>query len=215
LEQEWGSRCAVAFYCSFDPAAYFPESRDKQWTLGYLGTYSDDRQPTLDRLLLAPARQLPQERFVVAGPLYPAEINWPPNVQRISHLSPAEHRSFYNSQHFTLNITRTEMIHLGWSPSVRLFEAAACAIPIISDAWSGLETFFAAGREILIAETTTEMQAILHDLPEAERAEIGRQARERVLSEHTAAHRALQLEELIRRMEGSLKIGMQDLEVAS
>src|SRR5205085_6433901 len=124
-----------------DPDIYFPEKRKAKWALGYLGTFSEDRQSHFNELLLAPANMLPGARFVVAGPQYPEGIRWPTNVQRIVHLSPAEHRAFYNSQRFTLNITRAAMVRAGYSPSVRLFEAAACGTPIITDYWTGLETF--------------------------------------------------------------------------
>jgi spore maturation protein CgeB len=63
----------------------------KKWDLSYLGTYSDDRQPTLERLLIEPARRLPHLRFVVAGPQYPVTIDWPANVERIEHCPPADH----------------------------------------------------------------------------------------------------------------------------
>src|SRR5581483_548045 len=115
--------------------------------LSYLGTYSLDRQPVLERLLIEPARRAPQLRFAVAGAQYPDGIEWPANVERIEHVAPAEHPEFYASSRFTLNVTRADMVRAGYSPSVRLFEAAACGVPIISDYWQGLETFFQPGEE--------------------------------------------------------------------
>lgn len=200
LEKEFGARRALAFYCSFDPASYYPDFASQRWSLGYLGTYSPDRQPALERLLLEPARSLAQGRFMVAGAQYPAEVDWPSNVQRVAHLSPDRHRAFYNGQRFTLNITRAAMVRLGWSPSVRLFEAAACGTPIISDAWPGLESFFTPGLEILTARTAGEVKVILQEMPENERWAIGQRARARVLREHTAERRAMELETLF---EGS------------
>jgi spore maturation protein CgeB len=137
-------------------------------------------------------------RFVVAGPQYPVAIQWPTNVARIIHLNPAEHRAFYNSQRFTLNITRSPMARVGYSPSVRLFEAAACGIPIISDDWPGLATFFKPNEEILIAKTAAEVLTILQELPAREADRIGVRARQRALAEHTSAHRAAELESFIR-----------------
>lgn len=162
--------------------------------MGYMGTYSDDRQPPLDLLMLEPARRWAEGRFVVAGPQYPASIVWPPNVERIEHLPPAEHLAFYNNQRFTLNITRADMVRAGYSPSVRLFEAAACAVPIISDYWEGLDTLFEFGTEILVARSPEDTLSYLRDMPEEERQAIGQRARERVLAQHTAAHRAAELE---------------------
>lgn len=194
LEREWKSPCARALYCSFDPELYFPEVQPIEWDLGYMGTYSADRQPTLERLLVGPARKWKSGRFVVAGPQYPAEVRWPANVEHTAHLPPSQHRAFYNRQRFTLNVTRADMIAAGWSPSVRLFEAAACATPIISDCWEGIDTLFEPGREILLAHNGDEVLRMLRDVPEGERRAIGERARSRVLAEHTAADRARELE---------------------
>jgi spore maturation protein CgeB len=194
LEREFGSPCARVLYCSVDPALYYPQALPKRWDLGYMGTYSDDRQPGVERLLLEPARRHAQGRFVVAGPQYPEGIAWPGNVDYKPHLPPAEHRAFYNSQRWTLNITRADMIAAGWSPSVRLFEAAACGTPIVSDRWSGIETLFTPGREIVLADRTDDVLRLLQDTGEDERERMAERARLRILAEHTAAHRALQLE---------------------
>src|SRR3970282_181668 len=88
----------------------------------------------------------------VAGAQYPTSIKWPANVERIEHVKPAAHSNFYGKQSFTLNLTRTSMIHAGYSPSVRLFEAAACGCPVISDWWEGLDQFFKVDEEILVAD---------------------------------------------------------------
>jgi spore maturation protein CgeB len=193
LEREFGAPAARALYCSVDPELYYPESIREIWDLGYLGTYSPDRQPPLDRLLLEPARRWGDGRFVVAGPQYPHDIDWT-NVQRIEHLPPPEHRRFYNQQCFTLNITRADMARAGYSPSVRLFEAGACGVAIISDWWEGLDTLLTPGREILIAEGPDDVLRYLRDTSPGERREIGRRGREKILSAHTAAHRAAELE---------------------
>ena len=194
IEQKYGSPAARALYCSVDPEAYPPLDLPKAWDLTYLGTYSPDRQPTLERLLLEPARMRPQARFAVAGPQYPQDIAWPANVERIEHLPPADHAAFYAASRFALNVTRADMIAAGWSPSVRLFEAAACGTPIVSDAWPGLESLFVADREILLARSAEDVLAAL-DGGEGER--IGAAARARVLAAHTAGHRAAALEEYI------------------
>jgi spore maturation protein CgeB len=197
LEQRYGARRARPLYCAVDPHFYYPEPSVKRWDLGYLGTYSPDRQPTLETLFVEPARCWPQGRFVVAGPLFPSTLAWPANVQRIEHLPPAEHRAFYNAQRFTLNITRADMVRAGYSPSIRLFEAAACATPIISDYWPGLDTLFTPGKEILVADAPEKAMHYLRELPESERVALGWWARARVLAEHTAGHRVTELEAYI------------------
>jgi spore maturation protein CgeB len=193
IEEKFGSPMARALYCSFDPELYFPEPQNIKWDLGYLGTYSDDRQPPLQNLMLEAAGKFNEGRFVVAGPQYPASIQWPQNVERIEHLPPSEHRTFYNSQRFTLNITRADMINAGYSPSVRLFEAAACATPIISDYWDGIDSIFEIDKEILISRSAADTLNYLKNISEEERKEIGEAARRKVLNNHTAAHRATEL----------------------
>ncbi len=194
LHKRYSARMPRPLYCSVDPTLYYPEPPDKKWDLGYMGTFSEDRQPALDELLLEPARHWPRGRFAVAGPQYPAAIRWPRNVKRFHHLSPAKHRAFYNAQRFTLNVTRADMVEAGYSPSVRLFEAAACGTPIISDFWEGLDGFFEPNEDILIAHSGEESLYYLLEIGELERRRIGQRARARVLAKHTARHRALELE---------------------
>jgi spore maturation protein CgeB len=193
LEHVWGARRALPFYCLVDPTQYFPEALSERWTLGYLGTYSDDRQPTLARLLVEPASRLPAETFAVAGPQYPDEITWPANVERIEHLPPHAHRAFYCSQRLTLHVTRAAMTRAGWSPSVRLFEAAACGVPVLSDWWDGLDAFFRPGRDILAPRTSNDAIDVLRKTDRDTLRAIGERARARALAEHTAERRVDQL----------------------
>src|SRR4051794_2500361 len=130
LEKTYRSPMARALYCAVDTDLYRPLPRRPRWNLGYMGTYSEDRQALLDELLLQPARLRCDTRMVVAGPQYPAAIDWPTNVERIEHLPPTDHAEFYSAQNFTLNLTRASMVHSGYSPSIRLFEAAACGCPV-------------------------------------------------------------------------------------
>jgi spore maturation protein CgeB len=194
LERDFGAARARALYCSFDPAIYYPVARAPRWDLGYMGTYSDDRQPGLERLLMEPARALPDCVFAVAGPNHRGSDRWPINVTYLPHLAPHEHRAFYTSQRFTLNLTRAEMRRVGYSPSVRLFEAAACGTPVVSDWWPGLDQFFTPGRDLLIAETPEHVRRYLTDVSPSDAAALGARARAHVLAEHAPHRRADQLE---------------------
>lgn len=196
-----GAPRAHALCCSVDPSVHLPVIEDPRWDVGYLGTYAPDRQPDLDSLLLEVARRRPKGRFAVAGPLYPDSVAWPINVDRVEHLPPAAHAAFYCGQRFTLNLTRADMRRLGHSPSVRLFEAAACGATIISDDWPGLEDFFEPYIEILPARSRYDVEQYL-DIPEAERRTIGMRARDRVLAAHTAEHRAIELEAYVAEAMG-------------
>lgn len=204
LESRYGSPMARELYCSVDPRQYRPDPRPHRWDLGYLGTYSDDRQPALDSLLLEPARRWEEGRFAVVGPMYPDAIPWPANLYREIHLSPSQHPAFYGSQRCTLNITRAAMKQAGFSPSVRLFEAGACGVPIISDWWEGLDSLFEIGREVLISSNADDTMRWLRDFPEASLAEVGDRARRRILSEHTPETRARQLERYVEEVHDNL-----------
>ena len=203
IEGKFRSPMARPLYCSVDPALYFPERVPIRWDLGYMGTYSDDRQATLEQLLLGPARDWKEGRFALAGPQYPKSLRWPRNVKRYVHLSPVKHRKFYNAQRFTLNVTRAHMVEAGYSPSVRLFEAAACGTPIISDWWPGLETIFEPEREILVARSSADSLSYLQEMTESQRRRIGNQARRVVLEKHTARHRALEIEQYYQELTRS------------
>jgi spore maturation protein CgeB len=208
LERRFGARRARALHCAVDPEAYRPLPLRKRFDLGYLGTYSADRQPTLARLLVEPAQALPDLAFVVAGPQYPADIAWPPNVVRRDHVPPSRHPAFYNRLRFVLNLTRADMIAAGWSPSVRLFEAAACGVPIISDVWPGIDEFLAPGREILIARSTEDVVRCLREILPGKRMQVAAAARARVLSSHTAAQRAIEFERYVLDIGGPVRSAM-------
>lgn len=190
LERTWGARSALPLDRAVDTELYFPERMQPRWDLGYMGTFSDDRQPALERLLLNPAKLWPEGRFAVVGSSYPVDYNWPSSVDYLGHLPPARHREFYSQQRFALNLTRRDMVRAGYSPSVRLFEAAATGVPIVTDRWAGLEQYFEPGAEILVVDRTEDVLDILREMPEAARLEVGRRAHARVLREHSAANRA-------------------------
>ena len=202
LLQRLGATAPHPFWCLVDPFRYLPEPQPQRWELGYLGTYSADRQPTLEALLFEPALRLADRAFAVAGPMYPETVDWPGNVQRFENLDPGRHPAFYCAQRFTLNVTRADMVAAGWSPSVRLFEAAACGVPMVSDWWEGLDAFFEPDREILVARDPDDVQKYLTETSDETRRAIGQRARTRVLREHTADRRAEELEKLVREAAG-------------
>ncbi len=196
LEQVHGVRAARVLYCSVDDALYHPTGAALRWDLGYLGTYSIDRQEPLRRLLIDVAESMPDRRFVVAGAQYPANIAWPANVDRIEHLPPNQHADFYSSLGWALNVTRAEMIGVGYSPSVRLFEATACGAPVLTDMWPGLDDVFVPARDLLAVAGTDDVIAALA-LPTQRRLDIARAGRHQTLLRHTGERRALELEELL------------------
>jgi spore maturation protein CgeB len=196
IELRFGARRAVPLYCSFDPDEYRKFGVNKRFAcdLSYMGTYAPDRQPKLEEFLCDPARRLPDMNFMVAGPQYPNTIAWPTNVRRIVHLNPRWHARFYSSSRFTLNVTRRDMVQAGYSPSVRLFEAAACASTIVSDNWPGLDEFFEPGQEILLPAASHDVVRFLREGDLLEMKKVGERAQQRVLAEHTSEKRAEQFE---------------------
>jgi spore maturation protein CgeB len=199
LEQRFGAPSAVPLYCSFDPEQYRPYPPHKRYAadFSYMGTYAPDRQPKIEEMFCTVARILPQQKFLLAGPQYPKSLRWPHNVRRITHLNPRWHARFYSSSRMTLNVTRRDMVLAGYSPSVRLFEAAACGIPIVSDNWPGLETFFEPQQEVLLPASPEDIVRYLTDYDEGTLRRIGERARERVVAEHTSAKRARQFEDAV------------------
>jgi spore maturation protein CgeB len=185
-------------YGHVDPNQHRPGKARAEFAgdLSYLGTYAADRQAGVESLLLRPARARADLRFVVGGAQYPQEFPWSANIFFVRHLPPVDHPDFYASSRLTLNLTRRAMADMGWCPSGRLFEAAACGTAIVTDVWAGLEAFFKPGEEIVVAETADDVVAAL-DLSHAELRRVGRNARERVLAEHTSDQRARQLEALL------------------
>ncbi len=202
IEQSFGSPMVVPFYCSVDPELYHrtPVKKEFACALSYLGTYAADRQPKLMDLLNAPAAQLSMERFLVAGPMYPADTPWSSNVVTHPHLPPSDHAALYSSSRFVLNLTRADMVAAGYSPSVRLFEASACAAPLISDTWPGLEEFFTPGVDIVLASTADEVVRMLTNMSEADARRMGEAAQARTLAKHTAARRAEEFEQVVERV---------------
>jgi spore maturation protein CgeB len=191
LRTRLGAGRVEPFYGWADPVAYRPTEPDPNYRAGlsYLGTYAQDRQDILELLFVAVARARPAERFVIGGAQYPQDFPWTENIFFVRHVPPAAHPAFYSAARVTLNVTRAAMARMGWCPSGRLFEAACCGSPILSDHWQGLDAFLEPGREILVADDTEQALAAL-DRSDADLAQIAARARERVLAEHTADHRA-------------------------
>jgi spore maturation protein CgeB len=208
LRTRLGARHVAPLYGSVDPAAHHPVPPKAAYCadLSYLGTYAEDRQSALQELFVETSRKLPERRFLLGGSLYPESFPWTENIFFVKHISPPDHPAFYCSSLLTLNITRRAMADMGFCPSGRLFEAAACGVPILSDEWNGLDQFFRPGSEILTARSTSDAVEAL-SLPHGEIRKIADAARERTLDEHTAEQRALYLEEILNGVYSSVPAG--------
>ena len=198
LRDRLGARVAAPLYGHVDPDAHRPVPPVALFRgdLSYLGTYAADRQATVARLFCAPAAAAPAQRFVLGGPGYGADFPWTANIRFMDHVGPVDHPAFFCSSRLTLNVTRRDMAAMGWCPSGRLFEAAACGVPIVSDSWDGLDRFFAPDQEILLASEPADVLAALAR-SDAELRRIADTARARVLAEHSSAARARELVDLL------------------
>lgn len=197
-----GARLCVPIYNGLDPETHHPVSPDPRFQadLGFLGHRLPDREARVEQFFLNAAEQLPDRKFLLGG------IGWdtkplPPNVRNLGHVYTSDHNVFNCTPRAVLNISRGSMARYGFSPATRVFEAAGAAACLITDAWQGIDKFFEPGEEILVAHSGDEVAAHLVDLTRARAREIGQAAYQRVLSQHTYAQRAAQLDEIL---EGAL-----------
>ncbi|MDP4174989.1 MAG: glycosyltransferase [Bacteroidota bacterium] len=198
LRSNLGARYTAALYGSADPSTHKPVDKVEEYMcdFSYLGTYALDRQALLERLFIEPARLFPEKRFIIGGSMYPQDFPWTNNIWYLAHIAPPRHPAFYCSSDFTLNITRGAMAEMGYCPSGRLFEAAACGVPIISDSWTGLDYFFEPGKEIIIVENSSDVIDALN-MSKEKRKKISESARERVLKDHIGEKRAIEFETIL------------------
>jgi spore maturation protein CgeB len=198
LRQRLGAEKVATLYGWVDPEVYRPTDVVESYRsdLSYLGTYSADRQLALEELFLRPAATLREMKFVVGGAMHPNPQAWPSNVRYFDHVPPSEHCGFYSSAPLTLSVTRGAMAAMGYCPSGRLFEAAACGTAVLSDWWTGLDEFFRPGEEILIAHSSADVAQVLREGPGLIRR-VAERARVRTMECHTAELRARRLLDLL------------------
>jgi spore maturation protein CgeB len=196
-----GARSVRPLYGHVDTAIHRPVEPQPHYraALSYLGTYSEDRQRTLETLFVAPARARQDLRFLIGGAQYPEDFPWSPNIYFVRHLPPSEHAPFFASSRLTLNVTRQAMAEMGWCPSGRLFEAAACGAPLLSDDWPGIGDFFTPGEEILIARDERDTLDALA-IADAELRRLAERAYQRTMDQHTSDQRARELVSLLEQM---------------
>lgn len=194
LQADLGAPVAIPLYGSVDPSLHRPAPAQEVFRadLSYLGTFAADRQRALENFFIRAARELPNARFLIGGAQYPETFPWTDNIYFVRHIEPALHPAFFCSSRLTLNLTRADMRDMGYCPSGRLFEAAACGVPLISDYWEGLEEFFTPGEEIFVVESSDDLVRAM-TLPDEELRRVAEAAQRRVLAQHTAQHRAREL----------------------
>jgi spore maturation protein CgeB len=189
------ARC-VPIYNALDPREHHPAPADPRFhaALGFLGNRLPDREERVREFLFKAARALPGETFLLAGSGWDSGAGAPPNVKLLGHLYSRDHNAFNCTPRAVININRNSMAQTGFSPPTRVFEAAGAGACLLLDAWDGIDCFLQPGKEVLVVRSGDEVAAILAELTPARAREIGEAARERVLRDHTYAHRALEVE---------------------
>ncbi len=194
-----GAGNCVPIYNAVDPEEHYAVPPDLRFDglLSFVGNRLPDREERVREFFFRAAELLPDERFVLAGNGWVNDGSLPANVQAIGHLYSRDHNAFNCTPRAVLNVNRRSMARAGYSPPTRVFEAAGAGACLVTDAWEGIEHFLAPGEEILVARSGDEVAQAVRHLTDADARRIGAAARERVLTQHTYAHRALQFEEAI------------------
>ncbi|MFP4597925.1 MAG: glycosyltransferase [Persicimonas sp.] len=196
--ERFGARRCVPIYNALDPQTHHPEPREDRFAadLAFLGNRLPDREERVDEFFIGPAAELADRRFILGGSGW-GDKSMPDNVDYVGHVYTDDHNAFNCSAGAVLNISRESMARYGFSPATRVFEAAGAGACLITDAWEGIEMFLEPGKEVLVAERGADVARLIRELDEDRAERIGRAGRRRVLAEHTYAHRARQVEQVL------------------
>lgn len=199
--RRFGARQCVPIYNALDPETHFPVASDPRFAgeLAFLGNRLPDREARVAEFFLGPARTLSTMRFVLGGSGWGEHIDLSGNISYVGHVYTRDHNAFNSSPRAVININRSSMASTGYSPPTRVFEAAGAQACLICDAWEGIEEFLEPGAEVLCVGSGEEVAALLPALTPQAAMRLGRAARRRILYQHTYAHRAAQLQELLAR----------------
>jgi spore maturation protein CgeB len=196
--RRFGARECVPVYNALDPTTHHPVAPDPRFEgdLGFLGNRLPDREARVEEFFLRAAAECPGRRFLLGGNGW-ADKPMPANVGYLGHVYTRDHNAFNCTPQTVLNVSRESMARYGFSPATRVFEAAGAGACLITDAWEGIEMFLEPEREVLVAADGEEVAAHLQRLTPEDARRIGQAALRRILSEHTYAHRAAQVESIL------------------
>jgi spore maturation protein CgeB len=194
-----GARKCIPIYNALDKTTHYPVEPSDRFSgdIAFLGNRLPDREFRVDDFFLKPAGLLPDKQFILGGSGWHDKL-LEKNVRYEGHIYTREHNVFNCSPKAVLNISRQSMADYGYSPATRIFEAAGAGACIITDNWEGIDMFLEPDVEILVANSGEEVADIIQKLSWQKAAEIGNRAYERITSEHTYAHRAKQVDKILR-----------------
>jgi spore maturation protein CgeB len=195
----WGNRVFVfheaADVSTFAPPASEPDRAGLVW----IGNWGDEeRSEELHSYLLRPARDagLPLEVYGVRYPEAAREALRSHGARYHGWVANADVPRVFARHFATVHVPRrfyTEA--LPGIPTIRMFEALACGIPLVSAPWRDEEGLFRPGRDFLMATSEADMRDTLRALAadSALRAALAASGLSRVRERHTCAHRADEL----------------------
>lgn len=174
----------------------------------WIGNWGDEeRSKEICEYLLQPATELREQCFTVYGVRYPPEAICALRKARIrygGYLANLDGPATYASAQLTIHIPRRQYASaMRGIPTIRVFEALACGIPLVSAPWVDSERLFRAD-DFRTARNSAEMKAALVELLADPRAAEQQAARglETIRARHTCRHRADELtavcEELVK-----------------
>jgi glycosyltransferase involved in cell wall biosynthesis len=194
--RELGARRAEAVFWGVDPEFFFPHEVAKAHDVFFYGYGDKFRRDWMQAMVGEPSRRDPGVDFALGGSDFQGDTG---NARLVGDVPFNVFARFISASRINLNITRRSHASVYASSSCRPFELAACAAAVVSNPYEGMERWFEPGREIVVVHDAGEAAAAYRELlddPGAAEA-LGRRARERALDEHTYAHRARQLLDLI------------------
>jgi spore maturation protein CgeB len=195
----FGARRCVPIYNALDPSTHHPVQPQERFAadLSFLGNRLPDREARVEQFFLEPAAALPERSFLIGGNGWDSKA-LPPNVRHLGHVFTHEHNAFNCTPLAVLNVARDSMANIGFSPATRVFEAAGAAACLITDSWEGVDLFLTPDKEVLVARDGKDVADQLRVLTPERARTIGEAALQRVLREHTYAHRGAQVDALLR-----------------
>jgi spore maturation protein CgeB len=196
--KRFGARECVPVYNALDPSTHHPVPPEPRFAgdLGFLGNRLPDREARVEQFFLNAAAKLPERTFLLGGNGWD-DKPMPENVKYLGHVYTRDHNAFNCTPLSVLNVSRESMARYGFSPATRVFEAAGAGACLITDEWVGIELFLEPDREVLVARDGDEVAEQLRELTPERARRIGQAALRRILSEHTYAHRAAQVEAVL------------------
>jgi spore maturation protein CgeB len=193
-----GAADCYPIYNALDPETHFPVDPDPGLLcdLAFVGHRLPDREHRVEEFLMRAATLAPHMRFVLGGEGWRGKPV-PPNVRCMGHVGTRDHNRVNCSARIVLNVNRDSMADTGFSPPTRIFEAAGAGACVVTDCWKGIETFFAPGREVLVAADAEDVVEYLKTRDRNQTQAIGCAMRQRALEEHTYRLRARQVDAIV------------------